>query len=65
MLLKKDTYVKTSAELVSVDNFKHNLMVANIGVSILILLIAITFYFGIRLTSQPIGEGADDLTLFF
>ena len=48
MLINKDTYIKSAAELVSVDRFRCCLTTANIGISILILLIFASIYYGVQ-----------------
>ncbi len=48
MLLHKDTYFKSAAELVAVQKFKCWLTVANVFASLLILFIGLTVDFGLH-----------------
>jgi len=48
MLLNKNTYISTAVDLVQVDRFRCCLTTFNVLISILILLIAISLYFGGR-----------------
>jgi len=48
MLIDKNTYIRSAAELVSVDRFRCFLTTTNVIISILILLISITAYFGVK-----------------
>ena len=49
MLIDKNTYIKSAAELVKVDRFRCFLTTSNVIISVLILLISITAYFGVIL----------------
>ena len=64
-LLNKDTYIKASTELVSVEKFRCCLITANVVISLLILLIAITIYFAYYLGSAMLyAVGADAIIVF-
>ena len=65
MLIKKDTYLLSAAELVSVDRFRFCLMVANVVVSIMILLIAVLDYIGFHPYRLALIEIVLNTTLVF
>ena len=66
MLINKDTYTKSSTELVSVQKFKCWLTTANISIVILILLISIGQYLQFILVNIPqLGNINTLLTLAF
>ena len=65
MLLKKDTYIKTASELVSVGRFRCCLTTVNIGIILLILLIAMTVYFGLLLESNKLYLDGNISTIVF
>ena len=64
-LIVKNTYIKTATEVVSVDRFRCCLTITNVVISILILLVAITAYFGILLDSSTLLSVANNSTLVF
>lgn len=54
MLLNKETYIKTACELIRVDKFRTYLNIANVVVSLIILLSAVTLYCGFYRDSKPL-----------
>jgi hypothetical protein len=65
MLLNKDTYFKSAAELVSVQKFKCWFTVANVFATLLILFIGLTGYFGLHNRSAKLIYVLDLTQLVF
>jgi hypothetical protein len=65
MLLKKDTYLKSAHELVLVDKVRCLFTITNAVISLLILLVSITYSFGLNFRFYRIANWAYNANLVF